>query len=71
MKRTKENTEKQVTVKLPRISGKGDAVYVSVGERSWRIKRGCEVSVPECAYDVLLNSELAEDKAIAYMETIH
>lgn len=71
MKKVKTNTEKLVTVKLPRISGKSDAVFVSVGERSWRIKRGCEVSVPECAYDVLLNSELAEDRAIAYMETIH
>lgn len=71
MKKTNKTSEKLVTVKLPRISGRGDAVYVSVGERSWRIKRGCEVSIPECAYDVLRNSELAEDKAIAYMETIH
>ncbi len=65
---TKEQT---VTVRLPRISGKDDAVYVSVGERSWRIKRGCEVVIPECAYDVLRNSEIAEDKAVAYIETIH
>ena len=67
----KNNKEKTVTVKLPRISGKSDAVFVSVGERSWRIKRGCEVVIPECAYDVLRNSELAEDKAVAYIENIH
>lgn len=68
MKKIKEKT---VTVRLPRISGKEDAVFVSVGERSWRIKRGCEVAIPEAAYDVLCNAEIAEDKAIAYMETIH
>ena len=68
----KKNTkERTVTVRLPRISGKNDAVYVSVGERSWRIKRGCDVTIPLCAYDVLRNSELAEDKAVSYMETIH
>ncbi len=67
----KKNTkERTVTVRLPRISGKSDAVYVSVGERSWRIKRGCDVSIPLCAYDVIRNSEIAEDKAISYMEKI-
>lgn len=63
--------EKTVTVRLPRISGKPDAIFVSVGERSWRIKRGCDVTIPLCAYDVLRNSELAEDKAVSYIETIH
>ena len=67
----KNAKERTVTVRLPRISGAGDAVYVSVGERSWRIKRGCDVSIPLCAYDVLRNSELAEDRAVSYMETIH
>lgn len=67
MKKTKAST---INVILPRISGKADAVFVSVGERSWRIKRGCEVAIPECAYDVLRNAELAEDKATAYIETI-
>ncbi|MBQ4561435.1 MAG: hypothetical protein IJA55_03770 [Clostridia bacterium] len=66
----KSAKERSVTVRLPRISGSSDAVYVSVGERSWRIKRGCEVTIPLCAYDVLRNSELAEDRAVSYMETI-
>lgn len=60
-----------VTVKLPRISGKSDSVYLSVGERSWRIKRGCAVELPLSAYDVLRNSELAEDNATAFIERIH
>ena len=63
--------EKTVTVRLPRVSGKNEAVYVSVGERSWRIKRGCDVTLPLCAYDVLRNSELAEDKAVSYIERVH
>lgn len=62
--------EKTVTVRLPRISGAGDAVYVSVGERSWRIKRGCDVTIPLCAYDVLRNAEIAEDKAIRFIERV-
>lgn len=59
-----------VKVKLPRISSKDESVFVSVGEYNWRIKRGCEVEIPLCAYDVLLNAELAEDNASAYMESI-
>lgn len=70
-KKVTEKKEAEVTIKLPRISNKSDVVYVSVGERSWRIKRGCEVSVPESAYEVLCNSELAEDRASAYIERIH
>ena len=66
----KNINETLVTVILPRVSGKANAVFISVGERSWRIKRGCEVAIPECAYDVLRNAELAEDTATAYIETI-
>lgn len=66
----KNNRKDTVTVKLPRISGRPDAVYVAVGDRSWRIKRGCEVELPLCAYDVLCNSEAAEDRAVAFIERI-
>ena len=62
--------KKTVKVKLPRISGKEESVFVSVGELSWRIRRGYEVDIPICAYDVLLNAELAEDSACAFMESI-
>lgn len=63
--------KKTVKIKLPRISGKEESVYVSVGELSWRIRRGYEVEIPLCAYDVLCNSELAEDRAYSFMEKIH
>ena len=63
-----KKAEELVTVKLPRIPGE-DTVYVSVSERSWLIKRGCEVQIPYCAYDVLRNAEIAEDIAIKYKES--
>ena len=66
MKNTKEKT---VNVRLPRISGKEDSVFVSVGERSFRIMRGVNVTIPECAYDVLRNSEIAQDDAVAYSKS--
>ncbi|MBE6685822.1 MAG: hypothetical protein E7591_01160 [Ruminococcaceae bacterium] len=59
-----------VKIKLPRISGKDESVFVSVGDLNWRIRRGFEVEIPLCAYDVLLNAEIAEDNAIAFMEEV-
>lgn len=64
-----KNTEELVTIKLPRIPGE-ETVYVSVNERSWLIKRGCEVQIPHCAYDVLRRSEIAEDIAVQYKESV-
>lgn len=62
----KNSKEKTVNIRLPRISGKEESVYISVGDRSFRIMRGVDVTIPECAYDVLRNSEIAGDSAIAY-----
>lgn len=70
MANKKKTTEKKVSVKLDRISGQPEAVYVSVGKRSWRIKRGHTVEIPECAYEVLRNGGIAEDMAVAYIESL-
>lgn len=59
-------TEKLVTVKIPRVRGNDTDVYVSVNDRSWLIKRGVEVEVPECVAEVLRNQELALDKIDAF-----
>lgn len=69
---TKKNNkaENMVNVTLPRISGKDNAVYVSVGERSWRVMRGVPVNIPECAYDVLCNAQIADDAAVAYINSV-
>ena len=66
MAETKTNTEKMVKVKLPRERGKEEAMFVSVNERTWLIKRGIEVEVPECVAEVIRNAELMEDEAYAF-----
>lgn len=59
-------TEKLVKVKIPRERGNDADVYVSVNDRSWLIKRGVEVEVPECVAEVLRNQEIALDKIDAF-----
>lgn len=59
-------TEKLVKVKIPRERGNDSDVYVSVNDRSWLIKRGVEVEVPECVAEVLRNQDLALDKIDAF-----
>ena len=49
--------EKLVTIRLPRVSAKQEDVPVWVNERSWLIKRGVEVQVPECVAEVLRHQE--------------
>ena len=64
-----KKTEKMVSINLPRISGESNAVFVSVGPRQWLIKRGVTVQVPQCVYDVLCDSQMAEDAAVSYIES--
>lgn len=40
--------EKLVKIKIPKTSKEKEDVWVSINERSWTIKRGVEVEVPEC-----------------------
>ena len=53
----KATKEKTVTIKIPRTSAKEGDVPVWVNERSWMIKRGVEVEVPECVAEVLRHKE--------------
>lgn len=52
-----EVKEKLVTIKLPLTHEHQDDVFVRVNHRTWLIKRGEEVEVPECVVEVLNNSE--------------
>lgn len=61
--------EETVLIKLPRSANGDDAVFVSVGDRSWRIKRGVEVNIPRCAYEVLRCAESADEYALKYIES--
>ena len=54
---TTKPTEKKVKIKLPLTRKEQKDVFVSVNERSWQIKRGVEVEVPECVAEVLRNQE--------------
>lgn len=62
--------EKMVKIRLPKERGNDADVYVSVNERTWLIKRGVEVEVPECCAEVLRNRELALEKADAFNEQV-
>lgn len=50
-------TKKKVKIKLPLTRAERDDVYVGVNGRSWLIKRGVEVEVPECVVEVLQHRE--------------
>lgn len=49
--------EKLVKVKIPKVRANQEDVFVSVNERTWIVKRGVEVEVPECVAEVLQHQE--------------
>ena len=50
----KKNT---VKVRLPKTRADQEDVFVSVNMRTWIVKRGVEVEVPECVAEVLRHQE--------------
>lgn len=66
-----ETKEKLVKIKIPLERGKSNNdVFVSVNDRTWQIKRGVEVEVPECVAEVLLHEEEQMLKAMEYQEAM-
>jgi hypothetical protein len=51
------NKEKLVTIKIPRLKKDQPDEFVSVNKRTWQIKPGVEVKVPECVAEVLQHRE--------------
>ena len=49
--------EKMVKIRIPKIRANQEDVFVSVNERTWLVKRGVEVEVPECVAEVIRHSE--------------
>ena len=49
--------EKMVKIRIPRTKKNEEDVFVSVNLRTWLIKRGVEVEVPECVAEVLRHQE--------------
>lgn len=61
-----EKKEKTVKIRIPRTNKEQGDVFVSVNERTWQIKRGVEVEVPECVKEVLDNAADAENDAYEF-----
>ena len=65
-----EQEEKLVTIRLPLTRENQSDVFVRVNQRTWLIKRGETVQVPECVVEVLNNSEKAILEAIEYQNKV-
>mgnify|MGYP004720058273 FL=1 len=50
--------ERLVRIRLPKERRDQEDVFVGVNERTWLIRRGVEVEVPECVAEVLENREM-------------
>ena len=58
--------EKTVKIRLPRDRREQEDVFVGINERTWLIKRGVEVQVPECVAEVLQHREEMPEKIMAF-----
>lgn len=58
--------EKTVKIRLPKTRENQDDVFVSVNNRTWLIKRGVEVEVPECVAEVFRNQERMLEETFAF-----
>lgn len=67
---TNDQGEKLVSIRLPLTRENQKDVFVRVNNRTWLIKRGVTVQVPECVVEVLNNSESAMLEAIEYQQKV-
>lgn len=58
--------EKTVKIRLPRDRREQEDVFVGINERTWLIKRGVEVQVPESVAEVLQHREEMLEKIMAF-----
>lgn len=63
---TTVNKPKKVKITLPISRTEKEDVYVAVNGKSYLIKRGVEVEVPDYVAEVLKHSEEMDFKAIAF-----
>lgn len=61
--------EKTVKIRIPRTKAEQEDVPVWVNDRSWIIKRGVEVEVPECVAEVLRHQEEALEEIMLFQES--
>ena len=60
--------EMKVKIRIPRTKAEESDVYVSVNNRTWLIKRGVEVEVPECVAEVLRHQEEMLEEGYLFSE---
>lgn len=60
--------EKMVKIRLPKTKADEDDERVWVNHRSWQIKRGVEVEVPECVAEVLRHKEESLEHIMLFKE---
>ena len=58
--------EKMVKIRLPLTRTEKDDVPVGVNGRTWLIKRGVDVEVPECVAEVLRHKEEMLEQAMEF-----
>ena len=63
-----ETGPKMVKVRIPRTKADQEDVFVSVNLRTWIVKRGVEVEVPECVAEVLRHQEEALEEIMLFDE---
>ena len=69
-KATETAKAKLVKIRIPRERDRQDDVFVCVNGRTWLIKRGVEVEVPECVAEVIRNAEDVAEQAYAFNESV-
>lgn len=62
--------EKMVKVRIPRTSKNQEDVFVSVNMKTYLIKRGVEVEVPESVAEVLRHQEEALEAIMEFEESL-
>lgn len=65
----KETKEKMVKIRIPRTKADQEDEFVSVNMRTWIVKRGVEVEVPECVAEVLRHKEEMMEQIMAFEES--
>lgn len=66
----KQPAEKMVKVRIPRTSKNQEDMFVSVNMKTYLIKRGVEVEVPESVAEVLRHQEEALEAIMEFEESV-
>ena len=67
-KKDAKTGEKMVTIRIPRTKADQEDVFVSVNLRTWIIKRGVDVEVPECVAEVIRHQEEVLEEIMLFEE---